>query len=138
MIVTTDIGNILYRDCKSFGIDEVYQKGNIPPIPSDADYQLKTERIDIHPKSQSPEIYWKKGFVEVNLCVPDLSLNTANLIRLSELERQAMATLNGVCGKYNGTTYHYSIESIGTEADTALKCHYVNVRILFQVLNVKL
>ena len=35
-------------------------------------------------------------------------------------------------------TYRYSIESIGAEADTALKCHYVNVRILFEVINVKL
>ena len=38
---------------------------------------------------------------------------------------------------YDGTTYHYSIDTIGTEEDTALKCHYVNVRILFEVLNVK-
>lgn len=44
---------------------------------------------------------------------------------------------DGVTGRYDGTTYHYSIDTIGTEEDTALKCHYVNVRILFEVLNVK-
>ena len=45
--------------------------------------------------------------------------------------------LDDVTGRYDGTTYHYSIDTIGTEEDTALKCHYVNVRILFEILNVK-
>ena len=129
MIVTTDIGNILYRNCKAFGI-EVYQKGNI------SDGEVTTERVIIRTKSQTPSKYWKKGFVEVNLCVPDVDIDTANLIRLAELERQAMKILDDVVGSYDGTTYCYSIASIGTEADTALKCHYVNVRILFEVLNV--
>ena len=136
MIVTTDIGNILYRDCKAFGIGEIYQKGNIPLIPDDADYRMKTERIVIRPKSQSPDTYWKKGFVEVNLCVPDVGIGIANLIRIAELEHQSVEILGGVVNSYNGIPYQYSIESIGTEADTALKCHYVNVRILFEVLNV--
>jgi hypothetical protein len=130
MIVTTDIANILYRDCKAFGI-EVYQSGNIP----DEDKELSSERVIIRTKTQSPETYWKKGFVEVNLCVPDLG-GKANLIRLQELERKAQEVLDDVVGEYDGSSYYYSIDSIGTEADTALKCHYVNVRILFQVLNV--
>ena len=130
MIVTTDIANILYRDCKAFGI-EVYQSGNIP----DEDKELSSERVIIRTKTQSPETYWKKGFVEVNLCVPDLG-GKANLIRLQELERKVQEVLDDVVGEYDGASYYYSIDSIGTEADTALKCHYVNVRILFQVLNV--
>ena len=136
MIVTTDIGNILYRDCKVFGIEEIYQKGNIPPVPSDPDYRLGTERIVIRTKSQTPGMYWKKSFVEVNLCVPDIDVDSANLIRLAELERQAMKILRST-GSYNGSFYRYSIYNIGTEADTALKCHYVNVSVLFEVLNVK-
>ena len=130
MIVTTDIANILYRDCKAFGI-EVYQSGNIP----DEDKELSSERVIIRTKTQSPETYWKKGFVEVNLCVPDLG-GKANLIRLQELERKVQEVLDDVVGEYDGSSYYYSIDSIGTEADTALKCHYVNVRILFEVLNV--
>lgn len=129
MIVTTDIANILYQDCKAFGI-EVCQKGNIP------DGEVTTERVIIRTKSQTPSKYWKKGFVEVNLCVPDIEPDTANLIRLAELEREAMKILDDVVSSYDGTTYRYSIDSIGTEADTALKCHYVNVRLLFEVLNV--
>lgn len=131
MIVTTDIANILYKDCKAFG-KEVYQSGNIP----DEDKELSFERIVIIAKPQSPETIWKKGFVEVNLCVPDMD-GKANLIRLQELERKAQEVLDDVVGEFDGSSYYYSIDQIGTEADTALKCHYVNVRLLFQVLNVK-
>lgn len=131
MIVTTDIANILYKDCKAFGI-EVYQAGNIP----DEHKELSSERVIIRTKSQSPETYWKKGFVEVNLCVPDMG-GDANLIRLQELERKAQEVLGDVTGEYDGSNYYYLIDSIGIEADTELLCHYVNVRILFQVLNVK-
>ena len=131
MIVTTDIANILYKDCKAFGI-EVYQAGNIP----DEHKKLSSERVIVRTKSQSPEAIWKKGFVEVNLCVPDMD-GDANLIRLQELERKAQEVLDEVVGEYDGSNYYYLIDSIGTEADTELRCHYVNVRILFQVLNVK-
>ena len=131
MIVTTDIANILYKDCKAFGM-EVYQSGNIP----DEDKELSSERVIIIAKSQSPEAIWKKGFVEVNLCVPDMD-GKANLIRLQELERKAQEILDDVVGEFDGSSYYYQIDQIGTEADTALKCHYVNVRLLFQVLNVK-
>ena len=131
MIVTTDIANILYKDCKAFGI-EVYQAGNIP----DEHKELSSERVIVRTKSQSPETYWKKGFVEVNLCVPDMD-GDANLIRLQELERKAQEVLDKVVGEYDGSNYYYLIDSIGIEADTELRCHYVNVRLLFQVLNVK-
>ena len=131
MIVTTDIANILYKDCKDFGI-EVYQSGNIP----DEHKELSSERVIVRTKSQSPEAIWKKGFVEVNLCVPDMD-GDANLIRLQELERKAQEALDEVVGEYDGSNYYYLIDSISIEADTELRCHYVNVRILFQVLNVK-
>lgn len=130
MIVTTDIGNILYRDCKAFGI-------SIVPNGETLTGELKSERIVIHTKKQQPGTYWKKSFAEVNFCVPDLSENEANAIRLNELEREVMKHFDNVVSIYDGTTYNYSIESIGTEKDTALKCHYVNARILFEVLNVK-
>lgn len=129
MIVTTDIANILYRDCNAFGIDIVPQGETLTG-------ELKSERIIIYTKKQQPGTYWKKSFAEVNLCVPDLSENEANSIRLNGLERQANNLFDNVVSSYDGTTYRYSIDSIGTEVDTALKCHYVSVRILFEVLNV--
>lgn len=131
MIVTTDIANIIYKACEDFGI-EVYQAGSIP----DEHKKLSSERVIIRTKSQSSEEIWKKGFVEVNLCVPDMD-GDANLIRLQELERKAQWVLDDVVGEYDGSNYWFTIDSIGIEADTELRCHYVNVRILFQVLNVK-
>ena len=101
MIVTTDIGNILYRDCKAFEIC-------IVPAGETLTGELASERIVIHTKKQQPGKYWKKSFAEVNLCVPNLSENEANTIRLNELERKAGKLLDDVVSTYDSTTYRYS------------------------------
>lgn len=128
MIVTTDIANILYRDCKVFGIE-------IVPFGKTLIGELKDERITIHVKGQTPETYWEKCFCEVNLCVPDLAINVANTIRLKELERKAKEKFRSVTDTFDGTMYLYEVDTITIEADTALKCHFVNCRLLFNVLN---
>ena len=162
MIVTTDIADILYRDCKTkpqrfkyftsagkiisfngkylsykvkpeiedFGIE-------IVPFGKTITGELKDERITIHVKGQTPSKYWEKCFCEVNLCVPDLGVNVANTIRLKKLERLAKKRFKSVTGMFDGTRYRYEIDTITIEADTALKCHFVNCRILFNALNVK-
>lgn len=130
MIVTTDIADILYRDCKDFGIE-------IVPFGKTLTGEITEERITIHVKGQTPEKIWEKCFVEVNLCVPDLGVNIANTLRLKELERTAKELFKSVTGEFDGTRYHYEVDTIHIEADTALKCHFVNVRILFNALNVK-
>lgn len=131
MIVTTDIANIIFKDCKSFGISEMYQRGNI------LEGKVKTERIVIYPKTQQPDAYWEKGYVEVNLCVPVTKTGKANLIRLNELERKAREVFkDGIVGQYDGSWYRYSSESIGIEEDKELCCYYVNVKLLFETLNV--
>ena len=130
MIVTTDIADILYRDCKAFGI-------GIVPFGKTINRELKDERITIHVKGQTPSKYWEKCFCEVNLCVPDLGVKIANTLRLKELERKAKELFKSVTGEFDGTRYNYEIDTIHIEADTALKCHFVNCRILFNALNVK-
>lgn len=129
MIVTTDIADILYRDCKAFGIE-------IVPFGETLTSELTAERITIHVKGQTPEKIWEKCFVEVNLCVPDFSPNEVNYPRLKELERLAKKTFRSVTGKFDGTRYLYEVDTISIEADTALKCHFVNCRLLFNVFNV--
>ena len=130
MIVTTDIADILYRDCKAFGID-------IVPFGKTIIDELKDERITIHVKGQTPSKYWEKCFCEVNLCVPDLGVKIANILRLKELERTAKKKFKSVTDEFDGTMYNYEIDTIHIEADTALKCHFINCRILFNALNVK-
>lgn len=129
MIASTDIANILYRDCKEFGI-------KIVPFGKTLTGELTDERITIHVKGQTPETYWEKCFVEVNLCVPDIRDNEGNTIRLNELERLAKGKFKSVVGEYDGSRYSYEYDTITPEADTALKCHFINCRLLFNVLNV--
>ena len=143
MITPQTIGNILHQDCKALGINEIYvvfegDDGKSEDFPHiDPEKGLEREMIIIHVKKQIPSKYWKNSFNEVNIFVPRIQ-GYSNRIRLAELERQANKLLDDVVSTYDGTTYRYSIESIGIEADMALKCHYVNVRILFEVINVKL
>ena len=130
MIVTTDIADILYRDCKAFGIE-------IVPFGKTLIDELKDERITIHVKGQTPSKYWEKCFCDVNLCVPDLGVKIANTLRLKELERRAKELFKSVTGEFDGTRYNYEIDTIHIETDTAPKCHFINCRILFNALNVK-
>ena len=130
MIVTTDIADILFRDCKDFGIMIVHFGKTLTG-------EITEERITIHVKGQTPEKIWEKCFVDVNLCVPDLGVNIAHTLRLKALERTAKKKFKSVTGTFDGTRYLYEVDTISIEADTALKCHFVNCRILFNALNVK-
>lgn len=128
MIVTGDIATILYKKLLGFGI-EVYKGGTFPTS------KVTKERVVIIPKKQSSSKYWKKGFVEVNFLVPDTN-GKADTKRLTELERMANQLEN--YGVFDKTPYRYGVESISQEEDTSLGCHFVNCRILFEVLNTKL
>ena len=130
MITTSDIVDILYGVCAPYGMN-IYRKGNIP------DGIVSKERVVILPKDQTPETYWRKSFVEVNVCVPDLREGVANISRLQELERFSRALFASAAGEFDSSHYSYSISSIsGLNKDASLKCHYVNIRLLFEVLNV--
>ena len=129
MITTSDIVDILYGVCAAFGMN-IYRKGAIP------DGTVKSERVVILPKEQNTQTYWKKCFVEVNICVPDIREGVASLERLQELERLAPKVLDGITGEFDSSHYLFSIDSLsGCNRDDSVKCHYVNVRLLFQVLN---
>lgn len=131
MITTSDIADILYEKCaEAFGM-RVYRRGNIP------EGLVKEERVVILPKDQSPETYWRKSFVEVNICVPDIKKGVADIARLQELERKAVLVFKDASGESDSSHYAYSINSIsGMNRDEGLGCHYVNVRLLFEILNV--
>lgn len=128
MITTTDIANILYRDCQKFKISVI-------PFGMDITKKLKSPCVKIHSKRQQTEMYWNKSFVEVNLCIPDFSESEADTVRLNELEQKAWTILDDVTDSLKGVHYHYGIHSTAIEEDKALGCHYVNVRLLFEVLN---
>lgn len=128
MITTTDIANILYAECKSLGIP-AYQEGNV------ARGELDGERVVIHSKQQTSETKWLKSFAEVNIFVPNNGDDNARLIRLNELERLARKELNRA-GQYDGTAYKFKVDSTQILESKEFRAWYVNVRILFQAINV--
>lgn len=132
MIVTSDIYKILFDKVKDFGIKAVYDGWN--PIKS----ELKEEAIVIVTSTPvEPDTYWEKAFVHVNICSPDIRKQT-NTIRLNELERFANKWIgNNPVGEFDGSKYRISKSSLGIEKDEALKCSYVNIKLLFEILNVK-
>lgn len=127
MITTGDIATILVRDLVPLGI-VTYKKGAIP------EGKVLTERITVIPKEPKPTSFWIKGFVEVNFYVPDVN-GLANTKRLTELERIA-ADFRSV-SFFDGSAYRYKVYSTSQEKDSALECHFVNIKILFEILNVK-
>lgn len=129
MITAGNVGDILFRDCEGFGINR-YRKGN-EKVDTSAD------RVVVRVQRQQGEKVWRKGFVDVNLCAPDID-GEANTPRLEELERLAWQLLDiGAISEFDGTKYTYRIYSVESEiADEQMKCHYVNVKLLFQVFNI--
>lgn len=128
MITTTDAANILYKDCAIFGMP-VFQEGNVPDGFVDG-----SGRVVIHAKEQSSDSIWKKGFIEVNLFVANTKKGKADLIRLNELERLAIKSFKDT-NVFDGTTYKYVVASTRTFENKDLKAHYINVKVLFKVLN---
>ena len=132
MITTGDARNILFSACKGVGIKDMHTSWAIP------EGKVDRERIVvITPPEQTPDTYWENCFVAVNLCVPDIK-GEANLKRLDELERAAKARFKEwTYGTYDGSAYRYRYENIGREEDVNLGCHYIDIRVLFRVLNIK-
>lgn len=130
MITTTDISDIIYAICKeSFSID-VFHSINVP------DGEVKTERVTISAKKLISGKIWKSCYVEVNISVPD-RFGKADIDVLQMYERKATEVFDGRSGKYDGSVYNLSLESSEILEDSQLRCHYVNARVLFKVLNTK-
>jgi len=133
MITLSDIANIIYRDCAVFGVERV-PDGQTPTGFLDGDRCV----VRVVGKRLEKGKYWDKVFAEVNLCVPDLAplYAEADTPRIGSLLSVAVDEWrDGVTGTWNGTPYYYGIHSTAILADTALRCHYANIRLLFQVLN---
>jgi len=130
MIVTGDIENILIQDLKTLGMP-TFKKGAVP------EGKVTEERVVIIVGDLKDGTRWKKVFVNVNFCIPDIKMDNTSVAdkrRLLELERIAKPIES--VSTYDNTTYRYSVHEIGQEEDVELGCHFVNVRLLFEVLNI--
>ena len=128
MIGATDIQNILYKVTQSLGI-ETYQEGDTP------EGKVTEDRAIVRSCSLSSGTYFLKSLANINLYVPDLPTG-ADLVRLNTLERAAMETYD-VTSCHDGTWYTLSVDSTSVEEEEGMDAHYINVKILFEVLNEK-
>ncbi|MGI6814605.1 hypothetical protein ACFX5L_09055 [Bacteroides sp. KG123] len=131
VITPADIANIIYAECHTFGIKR-YPDGKTHKG------EVSNEFIVIHSKRQLEGDKWDSSIVEVNFFLPNLPSGDANTIRIEEIERQAKSFfVKYRTGLFDGIRYRYYRESMGREYDEELRCHYVNVRLIFETINVK-
>ena len=128
MISTKDIETVLVRDLSVvFPKERIFVTDDIP------EGIVTEQRITVHVKQLSIETYFNNCFVEVNWCVPDIG-GSPNFSFLNEAEHRLMVL--EATGEYDDTTYSYELESMQI-LKSDLKCHYVNARYLFKILNVR-
>lgn len=125
MISASDISEIIYDACAQFGVTR-YIAETFP------EEEITDERIVIIPRQITDGRFWKRCFVEVNWCVPDLKGEPT--ARLKDVERELL-TIGEGCGECDGTTYRYTKNSSQLIADKSLNLHYANLQLLFEILN---
>lgn len=137
MLTETDIGHIIFDDCAFLGLP-TYLKTTLPDRIEGREDRIETNgRVVIRPKRVTGDkTYFNECPVEVNIAFPDIDGETNPDIE--PLYRQALEELdNDKCGRYGGEFYRYSVQRHGIEADSNLRCHYANITLLFEILNVR-
>jgi len=127
MITSSDAEILVLKKAKELGIT-TYPWGNIP------EGKILSDRVTVRAKGVTPSTYWSKCFVEVNLSVPDID-GEKNGIRLQELEREGARLFGNYTDSYDGTVYRVRISSSEVMEDKQFDCHYVNIRLSFEILN---
>lgn len=130
------------KDIETVVIDAVNGSSLVSPLSVyvGGDYpagKVTEERVVIIVKDAKKGPIFNSGFVEVNFCVPDID-GRANHPRLQDLEAEAVEYFwDDVVGDYGNTTYRYGLYSHGIAEDSELGCHFANIRLLFESLNVR-
>lgn len=143
MISTYDMQKVLYADCRGIDFSPVipeaeYMDGVVPiyhgfNVPKGA---VEAPRITIHIKESVNGTVWTKRYVEINLSVPDLDEDIADMHLLGQVEQIMLLHFKTPrTGELDSGSYEYSLDSYSQEQDTQLKCHFVHIRLLFQILN---
>ena len=126
-----DIEEVIITACVGLGIvplESIYVTEDFP--------EGVDERIVIHAKQQQRGDYFYKGFVEVNAVVPDI-LGKADHARLQEIEDILIGAFKyDTVGDYDGATYRYGLESERILSEEKSEYHFVNARLLFEILNI--
>lgn len=128
-MTTSEIGDIVYAHCKRLSVADVRRGWNV------GRGEAASERVCVTVKPATLSGRWCRAFVEVNVCVPDIQ-GEADLVRLADLEREYSAAFGLNTGVHRGARYRFRREGAGLMDDAAMRLHYVNIRVLFEFINV--
>lgn len=131
MITQTDAETIIFKAVKSEFPDVCIERcGNI------TNGKITKPKIVIIGKPIEIGKYFEKCFIEVNYLYPDIN-EKVDIRTLNEIERQMLALFKNMKSSiFDNTCYRYSRQSNGKYKDSEIKCHYVNVKVLFEIINV--
>ena len=94
------------------------------------------ERIVIHVKEQVRGDIFYKGFVEIDVVIPDDNdrEDHESIEAVEEILDDAFRY--DTVGEFEGQTYRYGLHSMSTNVKPDAHYHYVNARLLFETLNI--
>lgn len=142
MITEIDAGHVLYKDLGFMGLERRL-KGHLVNGVLDGELPMVNETIPengmvvIIPKRMSADkTYFNDCTIEVNILMRDVQGETNT--RLNDLLKVALGELSdNKVGKLGDDWYRYSVRSHGIEDESKMKCHYANITIDFETLNVR-
>ena len=128
---TKDIEQVLITACAGLGVvplSSIFVSDDFP--------EGTGERIVIHVKETQRNPIFYTGFAEVNAVIPDDN-GRAQHERLQEVETVlAEAFRYDTVAEFNGETYRYGLHSVSIKSEPDAKYHYVNARLLIEILNI--
>lgn len=127
-----EIEKMMIGICSELGIvplSQIYLPDDFPEGPVD-------NCIVIHVKEQARGAIFYKGFVEVNVVIPDNN-DRAEHALLEQVEKIMTDTFRyDTVSEYEGETYRYGLNSISVNYEPSAHYHYVNTRLLLETLNI--
>ena len=132
MMGIKEIEKVMIRVCESLNIvplSHIYLPDDFPLGPAE-------ESIVIHVKNQMRGDIFYKGFVEVNVVVPDDNGRACHETLEDAENRMLEAFKYDVVGDYNGRTYRYGLSSTEVLNEPDSHYHFVNARLTFEILNI--
>lgn len=142
MMTEVDAGHVIYDDLESLGLERRL-KGHLHTGRLDGEKPMVGESVPdegmivILPKVMSADhVYFNGCTIEVNILMKDIEGDTDT--RLNDRLKDALVILkDDKVGEFDGVWYRYSVRSHGIEQEGSLSCHYANITIDFETLNVK-
>lgn len=129
-LTTSDIRIICKRIVGSLGIEVCFPD----ELPVGA---IASDRAVIVTSSDDLGKYWGKCIVTLSIMVPDVCPKVANMSKLSSYERNVQDMfVDGIAGEYGDDSYLIELQSIGIDNASDVRCHFVNAKLMFNVLNV--